>query len=50
MSGSVPVKMEGCEDMQFKHCAVIEFLTAEKIPAIDIRHRMQAVYGINVLM
>jgi hypothetical protein len=30
--------MEGCEDMQFKQCAVIEFLTVEKIPAIDIHH------------
>jgi hypothetical protein len=30
--------MEGCENMQFKQCAVIEFLTVEKIPAIDI-HR-----------
>jgi len=52
---------EGCEDMQFKQCAVIEFLTAEKISPIDIHHHMQAVYrdkcvdvskviGINVLM
>jgi hypothetical protein len=42
--------MEGFEVMQFKQCAVIEFLTANKIPAIDIHHRMQEVYGINVLM
>jgi len=49
-SESVPVKMEGFEVMQFKQCAVIEFLAVNKIPAIDIHHRMQAVYGINVLM
>jgi len=49
-SRSVPVKMQGCEDMLFKQCAAIEFLTAEKISAIDIHHCMLAVYGINVLM
>jgi hypothetical protein len=37
--------MEGCEDMWFKQCAIIEFLTAEKILPIDIHCRMQAVYG-----
>jgi hypothetical protein len=42
--------MEGCEDMQFKQCTVVEVLTLEKIPAIDIHHHMQAVYGVNVLM
>jgi len=47
---SVPVKMEACEDMQFKQCAVTVFLTVNKIPAIDIHHHMQAVYGIKVLM
>jgi hypothetical protein len=36
---------EDCEDMQFKQCAVIKFLTAEKIPPINIHHHMQAVYG-----
>jgi len=36
--------------MQFKQCAVNEFLTVEKIPAIFVHHHMQAVYGINVLM
>jgi hypothetical protein len=45
----MPVKIEGCEDMQSKQCAVIEFSTVEKTPATDIHHRMQAVYGINVL-
>jgi len=49
-SESVPVKMEGCEDMQFKQCAVTKFLTVNKIPAIDIHHHMQEVYGIKVLM
>jgi DNA-binding transcriptional ArsR family regulator len=37
--------MDGCENMQFKQCAVIKFLRAEKIPPINIRHHMQAVYG-----
>jgi len=41
----VPMEMKGCEDMQFKQRAVIEFLTVEKIPPIDIHHHMQAVYG-----
>ena len=44
-SGSMPVKVKGCEDVQFQICAVIEFLTVEKIPPIDIHHHMQAVYG-----
>jgi len=41
----VPVEMKGCKDMQFKQHSVIEFLTVEKIPPIDIHHHMQAVYG-----
>jgi hypothetical protein len=49
-SGSVPVELEGCEDVQFKHCAIIEFLTAGIISAIDIHCCMQAGYGDNVLM
>ena len=49
-SESVPVKMEACEDMQFKQCAVTGFLTINKIPAMNIHHHMQAMYGINVLM
>ena len=32
-------------DIRFKHCAVIEFLTAEKVPPIEIHRRMQVVYG-----
>jgi hypothetical protein len=43
--GSMPVKMEGCEFVWFKHCTVTEFLTMEKIPPINIHCRMQAVYG-----
>jgi len=42
---SMPVEMKGYEDIQFKQCAIIEFLTMEKIPPIDIHHYMQAVYG-----
>ena len=37
--------MEGCEDMQFKQSAVIEFFTVEKIPPINIHCHMQAVCG-----
>jgi len=43
--GSVPVEMEGCEDMQFKQNAIIEFLNVEKVPPINIHCHMQAVYG-----
>jgi len=28
--------MEGCEDVRFKKCAIIQFYTVEKIPPIDI--------------
>jgi hypothetical protein len=44
-SGSVPVQREGCEDVRFKQRAITEFLTAEKIPPIDIHCHMHAVYG-----
>ena len=37
-------------DVRFKHDADIECLTAKKISPVDIHRRMQAVYGINVLM
>jgi hypothetical protein len=46
----VPDEVEGCEDVQFKQCAIIELLTAEKYSAIDIHCHMQAGYGDNVLM
>ena len=32
-------------DVRFKQRAVIEFLTAEKVPPIEIHRRIQAVYG-----
>ena len=32
-------------DVRFKQRAVIEFLTAEKVPPIEIHRQMQAVYG-----
>jgi len=32
-------------DVWFKQHAVIEFLTAEKVPPIEIHRWMQAVYG-----
>ena len=37
--------MEEFTDVGFKQRAVIEFLTAEKDPPIEIHRRMQAVYG-----
>jgi len=37
--------MEEFSDIQFKQSAVIEFLTAEKVPPIEIHRWMQAVYG-----
>jgi len=32
-------------DVSFRRCAVIEFLVKEEIPAADIHHRLQRVYG-----
>ena len=37
--------MEEFSDVRFKQLAVIEFLTAKKVPPIEIHRRMQAVYG-----
>ena len=37
--------MEESSDVRCKQGAVIEFLTAEKVPPIEIHRRMQAVYG-----
>ena len=37
--------MEEFSDVRFKQRAAIEFLTAEKVPPIEIHRRMQAVYG-----
>jgi len=37
--------MEEVSDVRFKQRAVIEFLTAEKVPPTEIHRRMQAVYG-----
>ena len=37
--------MEEFSHVRFKKRAVIEFLTAEKVPPIDNHRRMQAVYG-----
>ena len=39
------IEMEEFSDVQFKQRAVIEFLTAGKVPPIEIHRRMQAVYG-----
>jgi hypothetical protein len=37
--------MEEFSGVRFKQHAVIEFLTTEKVPPIEIHRRMQAVYG-----
>jgi len=37
--------MEEFSDVRFKQRAVIELLTAEKVPPMEIHRRMQAVYG-----
>jgi len=37
--------MEEFSDVWFKQRAVIEFLTVEKFPPIEIHRQMQAVYG-----
>ena len=37
--------MEEFSDVRFKQRAVIEFLTAEKVSAIEIHRQMQAVHG-----
>ena len=37
--------MEEFSDVRFKQRAVIELVTAEKVPPIEIHRRMQAVYG-----
>jgi len=37
--------MEEFSDVRPKQRAVIEFLTADKVPPIEIYRRMQAIYG-----
>jgi len=37
--------MEDFSNVRFKQRAVIEFLTAEKVPPTEIHRRMQTVYG-----
>ena len=37
--------MEEFSDVRFKQRAVIEFLTAEKVPPIEMHRQMQAIYG-----
>ena len=39
------IEMEEFSDVQIKQRAVIEFLTAEKVPPIEIHRRMQAIHG-----
>jgi len=35
----VHIEVEEFSDVRFKQCAVIEFLTVEKVPPIEIRRR-----------
>ena len=42
---TVHIEMEEFSDARFIQRAVIEFLTGEKVPPIEIHGRMQAVYG-----
>ena len=44
-SHPVHIEMEEFSDVRFKQHDVIEFLTAEKVPPIEIHRRMQAIYG-----
>jgi len=37
--------MEEFSDVRFEQRAVIAFLTAEKVPPIEIHRRMKAIYG-----
>ena len=39
--------MEEFSDVRFKQRDVTEFLTAGKVPPIEIHRRMQAVYGVQ---
>jgi hypothetical protein len=39
------IEIEEFSDVRFKQHAVIEFLTTEKLPPIEIHRRMKAVYG-----
>jgi len=41
----VHIEIGEFSDVRFRQRAVIEFLTAEKVPPIEIHRRMQAVYG-----
>ena len=44
-SHPVHIEMEEFSDVRFKQHAVIEFLTAENVPPIEIHRWMQAIYG-----
>jgi hypothetical protein len=44
-SHPVHIEMEEFSDVQFKQRSVTEFVTAEKVPPIEIHRKMQAVYG-----
>jgi hypothetical protein len=46
----VHVETEEFPDIRFKQRAVIEFLTVEKVPQIEIHRRMHPFMVISVLM
>jgi len=41
----VHIEVEGVSDVWFKQRAVFEFLTAKKVPPIEIHRQMQDIYG-----
>ena len=41
----VHIEMEEFSDVRFKQLDLIELLTAENVPPIEIHRRMQALYG-----
>jgi len=43
-SHPVHIEMGEFSEVRFKQRAVIEFLTLEKVPPIEIHRRMQAIY------
>jgi hypothetical protein len=42
--------MEALSDVWFKRRAIIEVLTAERVPPIEIHRRVQAVYGVHCVV
>ena len=47
---TVHIEMEEFSDIRFKQRAVMEFLTTEKVPAIEIHNECKPFMVISVLM